>query len=72
MESNDSPEIPDRGETSDILGLPSGGMCTIDPLKYFQNPRLFRSASLTKTQNQEHFRNLAVFIYMAKKRTETA
>ena len=25
MESNDSPEIPDRGETSDILGLPSGG-----------------------------------------------
>ena len=25
MESNDSPEIPDRGETSDIPGLPSGG-----------------------------------------------
>ena len=24
MESNDSPEIPDRGETSDIPGLPSG------------------------------------------------
>ena len=24
MESNDSPEIPDRGETSDILSLPSG------------------------------------------------
>ena len=24
VESNDSPEIPDRGETSDILGLPSG------------------------------------------------
>ena len=23
-ESNDSPEIPDRGETSDIPGLPSG------------------------------------------------
>ena len=23
-ESNDSPEIPDRRETSDILGLPSG------------------------------------------------
>ena len=23
MESNDSPEIPDRGETSDIPGLPS-------------------------------------------------
>ena len=25
MESNDSPEIPDTGETSDIPGLPSGG-----------------------------------------------
>ena len=24
VESNDSPEIPDRGETSDIHGLPSG------------------------------------------------
>ena len=24
MESSDSPEIPDRGETSDIPGLPSG------------------------------------------------
>ena len=23
MESNESPEIPDRGETSDISGLPS-------------------------------------------------
>ena len=26
MESNDSPEIPDRGETSDIPGLPSGAL----------------------------------------------
>ena len=26
MESNDSPEIPDRGETSDIPGLPSRGV----------------------------------------------
>ena len=25
MESNDSPEIPDREETSDIPGFPSGG-----------------------------------------------
>ena len=25
MESNGSPEIPDRGEISDIPGLPSGG-----------------------------------------------
>ena len=26
VESNDSPAIPDRGETSDIPGLPSGGI----------------------------------------------
>ena len=26
VESNDIPEIPDRGETSDILGLPSGAV----------------------------------------------
>ena len=26
MESNDSPEIPDRGETSDTPGLPSGDL----------------------------------------------
>ena len=26
VESNDSPEIPDRGETSDIPGLPLGGL----------------------------------------------
>ena len=25
VESNDSPEIPDRGKTSDIPGLPLGG-----------------------------------------------
>ena len=28
MESNDSPEIPDKGETSDIPGLPSGAVLT--------------------------------------------
>ena len=30
MESNDSPEIPDKGETSDIPGLPSGGPSMAD------------------------------------------
>ena len=33
VESNDSPEIPDRGQTSDIPGLPSG-----DSNKQQQNP----------------------------------
>ena len=31
VESNDSPEIPDRGETSDIPGLPSGAVRTESP-----------------------------------------
>ena len=29
VESNDSPEIPDRGQTSDIPGLPSGGAMAV-------------------------------------------
>ena len=41
MESNDSPEIPDMGETSDISGLPSGGLkqqmgTSLFSDKYFQ------------------------------------
>ena len=46
MESNDSPEIPDRGETSEEPGLPSGNdeggkittvytVSTFHPLKIF-------------------------------------
>ena len=31
MESNDSPEIPDRGEISDIPGLPSGDLGQNNP-----------------------------------------
>ena len=37
VESNDSPEIPDRGETSDIPGLPSG-----DLLDGLNNPTKFQ------------------------------
>ena len=33
MKSNDSPEIPDRVETSDIPGLPSGGIARTGPVK---------------------------------------
>ena len=32
-ESNDSPEIPDRRETSDIPGLPSGGQRQKDRMR---------------------------------------
>ena len=34
VESNDSPEIPDRGEKSDIPGLPSGDYAGTGILKY--------------------------------------
>ena len=34
MESNDSSEIPDRGETSDIPGLPSGGLTKVNMRNY--------------------------------------
>ena len=42
MESNDSPEIPDRGETSDITGLPSRRR-----LQWFGH--VSRSSGLAKT-----------------------
>ena len=41
------------------------------PPKHFRNPCLFSFVSLKKTQNQEHLRNLAIFIYRAKRRKET-
>ena len=34
VESNDSPEIPDKGETSDIPGLPSGSSYDDDVYLY--------------------------------------
>ena len=34
VESNDSPEIPDKGETSDIPGLPSGDMVSKNDFVY--------------------------------------
>ena len=42
MESNDSPEIPDRGETSDIPGLLSGthkGVCIVQNARFRQDRR---------------------------------
>ena len=43
MESNDSPEIPDRGETSDIPGLPSG--VNLYPVQVTINVAFMGSAS---------------------------
>ena len=40
VESNDSPEIPDRGETPDIPGLPSGeSYCS---LNFFAKDALYK------------------------------
>ena len=49
MESNDSPEIPDRGggggeETSDIPGLPSEVRCCMDNIQRVDNPADARTA----------------------------
>ena len=41
VESNDSPEIPDRGETSDIPGLPSGVSDTKKTLGRIKNSLRF-------------------------------
>ena len=42
VESNDSPEIPDKGETSDISGLPSGvGTRSFFSLNTFQNGKAY-------------------------------
>ena len=59
VESNDSPEIPDRGETSDIPGLPSGGIMqnelnkiinkTVNRMVEFQPRNLKASNLYTKT-----------------------
>ena len=45
MKSNDSPEIPDKGETSDIPGLPSGVVSKKQSLKDKQ--------TLSKKQQQK-------------------
>ena len=34
VESNDSPEISERGQTSDMPGLPSGGQTTAKSIKW--------------------------------------
>ena len=49
MESNDSPEIPDRGETSDIPGLPSGA-----GLKETFIKRYIAERSIRAERQEEH------------------
>ena len=44
MESNDSPEIPDRGKTSDIPGLHSGAIVKRRKLQWYVRLPFIRSA----------------------------
>ena len=46
MESNDSPEIPDRGETTDIPGLPSGAVTGGFELGQYDLAQLYTWASM--------------------------
>ena len=45
VESNDSPEIPNRGETSDISGLPSGDQPSTFPLGQSSSAHMAVSAT---------------------------
>ena len=60
MESNDSPEIPDRGETSDIPGLPSGG-----------NTRTLRAARKLKELTHEMDRHRWNILELCEMRWKT-
>ena len=46
MESNDSPEIPDRGETTDIPGLPSGELKRLEQQSPMHQPPVRQLGSL--------------------------
>ena len=51
MKSNDSPEIPDRGETSDIPGLPSGAKASVMILSRNMPKRVGESRHPCRTPN---------------------
>ena len=53
MESNDSPEIPDRGETLDIPGLPSGGELRETVINRYKVERTNKAELRPKDQNEK-------------------
>ena len=59
MESNDSPEIPDRGETSDIPGLPSGDE-TGKNVHIFEEVLFFKLRTTIQQKTVKTVRTLAV------------
>ena len=47
VESNDSPEIPDKGETSDIPGPPSGvAIIQLTQEQLYEPEQIFRNCAL--------------------------
>ena len=50
IESNDSTEIPDRGETSDVSGLPSGLNASNETNKMVHMYKNVVTASISKIQ----------------------
>ena len=63
MESNDSPEIPDRGETSDIPSLPSGAQETT-----FYSAVFSAKGTLISARPEPHCRQSEQKIFKKKKK----
>ena len=77
VESNDSPEIPDRGETSDIPGLPSGkgrreirkhGSCIYIQSPYFKAKTAHRIGSSSSHQQNYFTKQALVLIRISRQR----
>ena len=56
-QSNDSPEIPNRGKTSDILGLPSGKGRLSAPLLLILTHSTHYSVNMNHRYEQKHAKN---------------
>ena len=54
MESNDSPEIPDRGETSDIPGLPLGVVLTSSAMWMFDVIKNMMSSAVPEKKKSQN------------------
>ena len=80
MESNDRPEIPDRGETSDLPGLPSGEggererERTYDGIKFSScfsrslRKRVIVSKTIKETSLEVFYHTLDFFLYILSSR----
>ena len=73
MESNDSPEIPDRGETSDIPSLPSGAGLRETFIQKYIVEKTFKAEIRPEEQREKAERNqLTVLRFQTKGRHQTS